>query len=160
MKRIIVIFFMFFTCISLNAQNYSISGDSLELEFNLSFGEENVYMPQHGFLHDPFNSEKNIYLYEFQEKKLIVYNFPTPEYIQQSRLNADRILKWNTIWNLEKQKIYDSLKARVKMRVSDFEILKIETIEIRMVYYVNDCKDFYLLPDKIKYKVITFPLAE
>ncbi len=151
---------MYFTCISLNAQNYSISGDSLELEFNLSFGEENVYMPQHGFLHDPFNYEKNIYLYEFQERKLIVYNFPTPEYIQQTRLDTNRILKWNTIWNLEKQKIYAPLRAHVKMRILDSEIMKIETIEVRMVYYVDNCNDFFSPSDKIKYKIITLPIEK
>lgn|GEM_PF-4122873 len=155
MTRNIFLFLLFFASFTLNAENYSIVGDTLQIEFNIDFEEKPVYMPESGFLHNPFNSEKNVYLCEIQGTKLIVYNFPTVEYIQKSKFNEEDLFKWRTMWNLEKQKITGMLKAKVAIKISNLEIMKdIETIEIRLVYYVGDYKDVCLISDKISYKTI------
>ena len=155
MTRNVFLFLLFFASFTLNAENYSIVGDTLQIEFNIDFEEKLVYMPESGFLHNPFNSEKNVYLCEIQGTKLIVYNFPTVEYIQKSKFNEEDLFKWRTMWNLEKQKITGMLKAKVAIKISNLEIMKdIETIEIRLVYYVGDYKDVCLISDKISYKTI------
>lgn len=156
MKKLIIIYIML-TSILLNIQGKEASRNAIQIRFDYKFEENSIFMPPLGFLFSPFNAEENVYLYEIQKTKLIIYNFPTYEYIKKHNLNSKKLHHWKSLWDIEKEEIFNQLHGSIKIHVSPAKLKKIEIIEIRLVYHVKDCDDYYTSPDKIKYKSITVP---
>lgn len=147
----------FCMCVVLNAQSYSSSDETLQLELDYRFEEKTVFMPEFGFLVNPFTLNKNICFREIQENTLVLYNFPTYDFIQKSQIRVENLLSWEGMWRTQKKELSSLVKIRAKIKVDKENIENIENIELRLVYFVDERAGKDLSPEMIKYEVITIP---
>ena len=147
----------FCMCVVLNAQSYSSSDEMLQIELDYKFEEETVFMPEFGFLLSPFNPGKNVLYREIKGNTLVLYNFPTYDFIKKSQLSDEKLLSLESIWYVEKKELTNPVKIRAKIRASKEKMVNIENIELRLVYYVDEKAGKDISPEMIKYEVITIP---
>lgn len=147
----------FCMCVVLNAHSYSSSDEMLQIELDYKFEEETVFMPEFGFLLDPFTLKRNVCFREIQGNTLVLYNFPTYDFIKKSQLSDDKLLSWKSMWSIQKKELTNPVKIRAKIGASKEKMVNIENIELRLVYYVDEKAGKDISPEMIKYEVITIP---